>query len=431
MFKSILKFKIFILGKSFSLQDLIGNPVLTGSAIMIIGSNMANFFAYIYHVVFGRLLDPSLYGELAATFSITGMIASALTFIGLVIVKFVSSSDSKNESGKLFSWFVTRGALLGGILCLLFLLFTPQLSTFLHINPAIVYFIGPVVFLSVITLIYKSFLQGLIQFKENILIINIEMIGKLIFGLIFVYLGFGVLGAMIGLFVSYIVGVLLGAYFLRGYKVRKVSTVSVDTKKLFDYSLPILISSIAINSLLLLDLILVKHLFTPYEAGIYASVATLGKIIFFGTAPVASVMFPLVSKKHSQGESYTKVFLLSMGLTLCIAIGVITIFLITPDLIIQSVYGNKYDEARDYLAWYGLFILLFTLASLLLNFYLSIGKTKIISVAVITALSQVIGIWFYHESLLQVISVSILSSLFFFICLAVYFFKETRQSSKK
>jgi O-antigen/teichoic acid export membrane protein len=391
---------------------------------MIIGSNLANFFAYIYHVVFGRIFEPSQYGELAAAFSITGMIASALTFLGLVIVKFVSATESMEEKQKLLSWFLRKGIILGGILCFLFLLFTPQLSNFLHVQENLVYLIGPIIFVSLLSLMFKSFLQGLIKFNENIITTNVEMIGKLLFGLLFVYIGFSVFGAMLGLLCSTILGVFLGKRFLKGYRFTLKSSEAIDTKKVVSYSLPIFISSIATNSLLLMDLVLVKHFFPSSDAGIYASVATLGKIIFFGTAPVASVMFPIVSKKHAKGETYVKVFLLSLLLTFIIAVGVIALFLIIPELIVHSVYGNKYTDAGGYLFYYGIFILLFTLASLILNFYLSIGKTKLISIVVLSALAQIIGIWFYHDSLQSTITVSILCSLFFFGSLALYFLKE-------
>jgi O-antigen/teichoic acid export membrane protein len=250
------------------------------------------------------------------------------------------------------------------------------------------------------------------------------MIGKLLFGLLFVYIGFSVFGAMLGLLCSTILGVFLGKRFLKGYRFTLKSSEAIDTKKVVSYSLPIFISSIATNSLLLMDLVLVKHFFPSSDAGIYASVATLGKIIFFGTAPVASVMFPIVSKKHAKGETYVKVFLLSLLLTFIIAVGVIALFLIIPELIVHSVYGNKYTDAGGYLFYYGIFILLFTLASLILNFYLSIGKTKLISIVVLSALAQIIGIWFYHDSLQSTITVSILCSLFFFGSLALYFLKE-------
>ena len=75
-------------------KGIMAHPLFSGSAIMVFGSNFANFFAYLYHVVIGRLLGPSLYGELAATLSLIGMISASFSFFSLVIVKFVSSAGN-------------------------------------------------------------------------------------------------------------------------------------------------------------------------------------------------------------------------------------------------------------------------------------------------------------------------------------------------
>src|SRR3972149_7822692 len=92
--------------KTFGL-NLLKHPLFSGSAIMIFGSNLANFVAYLYHLVIGRLLGPAPYGELSAVLSVLGLIFASLNFLGLVIVKFVSSAK-KDELVSIYSWFTKK-----------------------------------------------------------------------------------------------------------------------------------------------------------------------------------------------------------------------------------------------------------------------------------------------------------------------------------
>jgi O-antigen/teichoic acid export membrane protein len=412
------------------LKELLKNPLFSGSMVMVLGSNFANFVAYLYHVIFGRLFDPSQYGELAATFSIVGMIASAITFLSLVIVKFVSAAENKKDREKYLRWFVIRGGILGVVVCLVFIALTGYLSEFLHVDSKIIFLIGPILLCSVLSLVFKSFLQGTLKFKQTVIVTNTEMIGRLVLGVLFVYLGFAVYGALLGLLLSSVLGILLGKWYLSEYSFTRKEKSNVDTQKVLSYSLPILISSIAMNALISMDLVLVKHFFSPDNAGIYASVATLGKMIFYGTAPVAAVMFPLVSKKHAAGENYIKVFLLSLLMTVGVSGAVLLVFFILPEITVGSVYGNKYLTASSYLFMYGIFVTLFTLASLILNFYLSIGKTKLIWFCVAASMVQIGGIWIFHTSLSDVILVSIVSALFFLVSLLLYFVVDIRKTPK-
>ena len=51
-------------------------------------------------------------------------------------------------------------------------------------------------------------------------------------------------------------------------------------------------------------LILVKHFFSPHDAGIYAGLSLIGRVIFFFSAPIASVMFPVIVQKYARKENY-------------------------------------------------------------------------------------------------------------------------------
>jgi len=407
---------------------LISHPLFSGSAIMIVGSNSANFIAYIYHLVIGRLLGPTAYGELSAVLSILGLIFATLNFLGLVIVKF-ASSVKKNELPSIFVWFSKKGVVFGFLLSFLSLFLTPFLSNFLRIKRETFLLISPILFLSVISFVYRSFLQGLMRFRELIVVMNLDFIVRLIFGIFFIYLGLSSFGAILGIVFSTGISFLILRYFLRGYKFTKKPKPFNKVKEVLRYSTPVFFSTLATNSMFSSDVILVKHFLVPKEAGIYASISTLGKIIFFGAGPVGAVMFPMISKRHTEGKSTRNVFFLSLFLTVTISFFVLSIYWVAPKLAIKILYGEKFLEGARYLFLMGVFMSFFSVASLFLSYFLSINKTKAVYFVIISSLAQLFGIWFYHESIVSIIKVSIFSSLIFLAPLLIYFGYEDKKKT--
>ncbi|MFH1863418.1 MAG: oligosaccharide flippase family protein, partial [bacterium] len=157
------------------INRFIEHPLFAGSFIMVVGSNLTNFIAYIYHLILGRMLGPAQYGVLVATISLIGMFSITFGFLGLVIIKFVSASGAE-QLDKILSWFNRKSLLLGAFLLLLSFIATPFLSGFLKISPTIIVLVAPIVFVSLLTYVYKSFLQGLLKFKETVIASNVEFL---------------------------------------------------------------------------------------------------------------------------------------------------------------------------------------------------------------------------------------------------------------
>lgn len=398
---------------------MLTHPLFFGSSVMIFGTNIANFIAYVYHLIFGRLLGPSYYGELTSLISILGIGTAAFSFLGLVVIKFSSTSGREGLGG---IYYVVRKIMIGVlIIALVLVLFTFPLSAFLRIRPLVVILLSPLIFFSFLHLVYSSFLQGLLKFKESVFVNISGSILKLLLGLLLFYLGMSVFGVVLGLLLSAVYSWLMGRHLLGKITVNKKAGKKLWAE-IFEYSIPVLVATVFLTSFISSDMVLVKHFFDSATAGIYASLSTLGKIIFYAAAPVSAVMFPMVSKKFSEKQSTKKVFWYSLSLTLVISMGVLFIYRLFPDFIVLVLFGKDYLSASPYLFWFGVFSTIFTLDFLLVNYYLSKNQTFPAYFVLFGAFIQASGIYFFHDSILTVISVSIFSSGFLLILLLTFGF---------
>lgn len=396
------------------------HPLFAGSFIMIFGSNAVNFLNYVYHLIMGRLLGPSNYGELAALFSLNGLLGIIPGSLSLVIIKYVSSSKTDEGIEDIVRWFNKKVFLSAISLFLLIVVLAPYISSFLNIqNYLLIILTGSVFLFSIPALFNRSVLQGLLRFKQMVISVLAETGLKLILGVLFVYLGFSVGGAVGALVVGGWAGWILSRMAIVDY-IKKGQIRLPQIKQFFLYSVPVLIQSVAMTSIYSTDLILVKHFFSPHEAGIYASLSTLGKIIFFGTGPIGAVMFPLVAKKQSRGENYVKIFNYSLFLTIVASLTILTIYWLFPEIVIKTLYGPLYLEGANLLVWFGIFTTLFTLSSLYVSYNLSMGKTKVVVIPSIVAILQIIGIWIYHYNLMIVIIISVFVNTLLLSLLLIY-----------
>ncbi len=407
------------------IKSIVFHPFFTSSAVMIFGSNFANGLAFIYHLIIGRLLGPVHYGELAAVISLATMFSAIFTFLSTVVIKFASSSKSKKEENYIFSWFSQKTFVISVFLFVLTLVLSPFVSNFLHIDLKIILIVPFFLFFSLLSLVLRAFLQGILKFNQMVVSLNVELLLRLVLGVLFVYLGFSVFGAVLGIVISSAIGLLITFYFLKNYSLFLKDKSINFTKEIFSYTMPVFLFSLASTSFLTTDVLLAKHFISSQDAGIYASLSTLGKIILYGTIPIGAVMFPMVSKRFSKGQKYLSIFILSLVLTSAASIVALLFYKFFPDIAIRTLYGDSFLDGDKYLIWFGLFAALYSLSSLICSFYLSIGKVKIVILPLFFSIFQIAGIVLIHDSLLSIITVSLVTATLMLVSLLIYLVYET------
>lgn len=387
---------------------------------MVLGSNSINLLNYIYHLVIGRMLGPAFYGELAALISVMGLLGIIPGSLSLVIVKYVSGAKNEEEVATLIRLLKTKIFKISLVFFIFIIVISPALASFLHINKlSYLFLIALSSLFSIQTLLNRSILQGLLKFKEMILSVFLESSAKLLISVALVYLGFRVGGAMIAFVIAALLGWLFTNHYLK-IQPKEESNFSLNLKPMLLFTVPVLVQSLAVTSLYSSDLILVKHFFSSHDAGLYASLSTLGKIIFFGAGPIGSVMFPIVSQRHAKGLKTKRIFLYSFFATAAISLSILLVYLLFPRFAVNLLYGSAYLESANLLVWFGIFMTLFTLSSLLINFHLSLNRTKVVVLPLLAAIAQIAAIWFYHQSLFDIVSISIVVTALLLVSLLIY-----------
>lgn len=427
-----LKFKIThpsFGGKNLKfIEILFGNQLLAGSAIMVLGSNLFNALQFIYHFitarvfekVHGELLGKVYYGDFAAMLSSLGIISIIQVSLGLAVIKFIAA-QAKKDSYNFARWVNYWSIWMGVFITIIAFILTPSITIFLNLSqPNSFYIFSLMLFVFIVLTSQRSILQGILRFDLYVLTLFAEGIFKILFTILFIFSGMAVFGAVVGFSLGIIFSLVVSRVSLSkilGGPKGKMPTVT----PLIRYCFPVLAQGLALTSMFSSDLLLVKHFFSPEEAGIYASLAVLGRVVLFSSTPVIHTMFPLVARRFSRGEPVQSLFYLSIMIVLGIGGAVVLLYLFFPQLPILALYGDSYLKGSPLLWLYAIFMLFLSISMLITQFYLSINRSLPVLFFAAAAISQIMLIWFIHPSIDAVIKLSILCAALLCMCLFVYF----------
>lgn len=399
------------------------------ATLMVGGHGVANVGAYFYHLFMGRLLIPSDYGALQSLISLSNMLSVPIVTLNTVVAKFVSAYVGKDERHMIASLYYQVRKVLFIFLVIgggAFLLLSQPIMSFLHLeNWVNVLILDLALFFGLVNFLNRATLQGLSLFVPLTITQFIEAFGKLFFGVIAVLAGLRVPGAF-GAFVFVIF--ISFAYMIRilHKKLGKPAYHPLPLRSMSRYAIPSALMTIGITALYNTDVILVRHFLSSYEAGLYAALSVLGKIIFFGTAPVTTTMFPLVSEAHARGERFHRVFLLSLIFLIAMAGSVTLIFTLAPTFVMRLLIGSQYLDAAVYLAPFSIFLSLCAVIYLFINFFLSIHRSRIVLLVVAGAVIQAVAIFLYHANISTVISISLTITIIITVILSLYYIYVAR-----
>ena len=414
------------------ITSLFKNPLITGSMILFIGSFSANILSYVFNLLLGRFLSISDYGIYATLISIMGLFGIFPSAFTQIFARFAAAYKAKGQIGKMntliFSGFRVI-SIFASILLLLLLLSIFQIGYFLHITDLFLLFlIFIAIFLSIITSLPVGVLQGELRVYSLAVISVSTPLFKIIIGFIFLFIGLQLLGVSLAIIISSLITFIFIAIFFR-HLFRGSNSSSAD-KALFlqdfkKYSTRFFLATLGVTILTSIDMIFVKHFFSPAQAGQYAALSLMGRSIFYVTAPIYAIFFPLIAQKKEKNENIHSTLLLAI--TIITAGGVVLsfIYFLSPTIILNIFYpAPEYRVLTEYLGPFSLYIIVFSIAMLFNSFMLSIGKANIYKINLIVACIFIFLMYTFHDSFYQIIGVLFLTSFILLFSQVLYYLKS-------
>lgn len=388
------------------IKTLLSNPVARSSAVVFIGTMIANFGAYLYQVIVIRSMGPERYSEFAALISLLFLLSVPANVLQIVLTKYFSIFKARNELGSaraLLSKVLKVILVSGGLGFPIFILVVPFLQNLLHTYSwdSFIYLYLIIISTFVVTAA-AGVLNGYQKFFASSAILSILTFVRLFTGLIFAHISVAL--TVLGNALANIVSFVFYERSLRFIYKQPPQKISVTKKELVSFTIPTFLSTLGMTAFFNMDVVLVKHFFDSTQAGTYASLTIFGKIIYFAAVPVMTVIFPMIIERKEQNKNYQQLFLLGSIVVFILSFSIVLLYYLSSSSITELLFGEKFLVAAPYLSSYGIFMAFVTLINYFMTVCLAVNKTKAGHIVFIGAIIQTVSIIFFHASLSQVIS---------------------------
>ncbi len=412
-------------------SQVLTNQYLRQNVLLLVTNVLAGVFAYLLHPFLGRIMTIQQYGQVATFIALALVLATPTQIIATIAAKYVSTLSISGDRAQIND-FVRRLTILllalGVVITVLFMLASGYLSTFFHLGaPREIVLLSLIFLVTFATPLNQGTLQGMQRFGWYAVTTLLIAFLRLVLSIVFVLLGFGVDGAVLGIVLSGLLTYLVSFIPLRGV-LRGPRVHARDLKSLWSYSLLTAITATGIVILSSVDTILAKHFLSASDAGLYAGLATIGRTVLFVTSSIAVIMFPRVVMLHQRGESHARIVVQSvLGALVLAAIGEAA-FCLAPVLITRILFGPAFLSIAGLLPLYGLAMLLLSLAQILAMYFLAIGNRLFVGIIFLACLLQVGLIAWRHAQIAQIVQGILIADAALALLLIIMWAAQSRKS---
>jgi len=374
-----------------SYLDVSLRKIAKGAGIGFMGTFIGTAFGYLSRMIIARFLGASDYGLVCLAFAGVS-IAVSLSLIGLPVgvTRYVSFYKGKGDKGRIKGTIISALKIsfpLSLIISFIFFFSADWISVRVFHEPRLAQVLMIFAVSIPFWVLRSNFNSAMVGFQvlQYQVYVNqfFENIFKLAAIVIFVALGFGVLGAAWGWSLAIILTPFLAFYFLekKVFPVfnTKVKAISVD-KELFFFSFPLVFAGLAGLITGWTDTLMLGYFSTASDVGIYNAALPTAKLLSVGAGAFGVIFMPVVSELYAMDrwEELKRTYSSVTKWILSILLPLFLLMSLFSKEIINVLFGSEFiagATALSILAFSYFISSLFALAAPLLQSY---GRTKII-----------------------------------------------------
>jgi len=399
--------------------------LISDSGTLVVAMMLSNGLNFVYNAYLGRNLSFEEFGLITLVNTFLFIATMFLSGFGSTInhrVAYLFGAHKQASAIKFFT--LTRRNALFFVLVLAFfwMLSATTISRVFQIeDPHLVLVFSPVFLFLVFMIAGRSFLSGTFAFGQVALIYLTESITKLVSVFILVNAGYSSY-AYLSIPFSIVCAAIVSAVILFGrVKKPKIEDVvlSEEIKFPFSFYFAAIFSGLSTTAFLSIDVLLAKHYLPPVQAGEYALLSLVGKMVYFSGSLLNAFMIPYVSRDLGKGKNPNTAFYTLFALEAFLALNAFALFGLLGFITIPFLFGEKSLTIVPYLTLYTFGIVMFTLTNTIVQYRLIRHNYVFPVLAILNAVAMYIGIVMFHSDVNSIATVVATTAILGFIVISI------------
>ncbi|WP_066632802.1 lipopolysaccharide biosynthesis protein [Desulfolucanica intricata] len=351
--------------------------------------------APIFQLIQARFLSPNDFAHLSIVMIFIGLF-NVLGNFGISQAIIQRDTLDSQETSTLFLFNIFLSCFLGILIYFL----SPLIAHFFNL-PDISFLIKLTIFILILdspSQLCKAFLQKKLLFKDLSVIAMVKNISMILFSTIFLIIGLGVLGIIIGNIISVFISTVL--ILITGWKRKIVNCLCFKIKAIYpflNFGLFVIGKQVLTHISVHIDEIIVGLFLSPEILGVYYfGKNMLEKLRTLITASFSSVLYPVLSKlkydNSKQSLAYNKISNYIATLAFPVFVGIA----LTSHLFIPMFFGQKWTDSIIVFQVFSLALIPKVLtANLATSLLYSVNKPNIVfNIEIVTNLLYFVVLYF-------------------------------------
>lgn len=388
--------------------------------IAMMGGNVLNLF---FNAYLGRILTLENYGLVTFTNSLWNMLFFILIAVGVTInhqTSFLIGQQAAAKAHAFMRNIRTRTIYYGLLASFLGVMLAPLLAPVFKVPDNFVFIsLSLVISLQLYVVVTKAFLHGSFRFGQVAFLTILEPSSKLLLAYLLIQNNLS----------SYVYLSIPGSILIVAIATTLIDQISIgQLSEKNTHRFPFLffaaaaITGFATNAFLQMDIMLAKYYLSPADAGRYALLSMIGKMLYFLGSLINTFTITLVARHLGSGRNPSSILLYVFWSTaLSLSTAYLALIFFGPDLL-PLLFGTRILEILPYINNYAVGITLYTLANVLVSYHLAAKRYLFPAVSLTSSLFLLTSTIFQHSDISQIANaVLYASSYHFFIILLLHF----------
>jgi hypothetical protein len=408
--------------------EILRGHVVRGSAILLLSTGLVAATNLLYNILIARMLGASGFGHASALYTLLMLVAAIPLSFQIVTSKFVARNSETIVRAQIYATMLRRAWQVGLGIAILLAAGSAYLKSYFNLPAQ-----HDLVLLAIAAGVYmplgvrRGRMQGCYDFRGLAISVVVEVAVKFAGALLFLHFGMGVTGVMTAVLLSIVAAYIAGepgAHARAKPGLIKIAPFGEGMQAILYFIGQVILSN--------LDILVVKHFFPPAQAGIYAAVALVGRVVFMLSWSVVSSMFPITAS-HTNREGGRSVLYTGLFIVGAVTSAFIAAVALTPAAVWAMLLGKAFllsttGSFSALLNQYAIMTGIYGIAVVLMMYEISrrTGSAAWVQLGASVLLGA--AIWRYHASLSQVIVVQVFVMCGLLAVVAIPLFREQDES---
>lgn len=318
---------------------------------------LVNFLNYLFSIYLARNLISNDFNIYNAILGIITLVQIPAIAIQTAITKKVASKRDFNLD-KFKRKSTLQLVVVALIISLVFLLLRNQIAYISNIDVKYIPILSIALFISLVTPVAKGFLLGLEKILSFNMVLLFETVLKFLLGYIAITNNFGLEMIILAFCIP---SIITTAFVLPLIKSKGKEEDKKEIKLNYKHISLIFLTFLLLSVPFTLDLILVN----PEVRASYGALSLMGKIVYFGSITIASLMISKLS--NSQKKARKKNLIISLIVSTLTGGIICLVYMLFTNEILQFVYDGAYLDIAKYIVPYSLSMIAYSTSYMIIT----------------------------------------------------------------